>query len=275
MLRSLPLRTMSALLTGAFVLAACSEAPTAMSSASGRPAFDVTNRQPELGQFIICADGATATFSITLTPVGGAPTLSNPANVTIPAGTCQVVHTNTLGAGQFERVTVTQISPATAGGVTCSSVANLGTLSCSGNVATFEVNSFHGAIAIFTNTASVPKGCTYTQGWYKNQGASTLPAGNFFLSGQTYLQVLNTPPKGGNVYYILAHQYIAASQNVKRIGGAPASVCADLARAKSYFMVATPNGPIPAGFTAAELNAIASRLDSFNNGNSAGYPHCD
>ena len=120
MLRPLSFRTMSALLTGAFTLAACSDAPTTLKSASTRPAFDITNRQPELGQFIICADGATATFTVALTPVGGAPVMTAPSPVTIPAGTCQVVHSNTLGAGQFERVTVTQTSPAVAGSVTCS-----------------------------------------------------------------------------------------------------------------------------------------------------------
>jgi len=37
-----------------------------------------------------------------------------------------------------------------------------------------------------------------------------LPADTFFLSGQTWLQVLQTNPSGGNGYYILAHQYIGA-----------------------------------------------------------------
>ena len=39
----------------------------------------------------------------------------------------------------------------------------------------------------------------------------------FFLSGQSYYEVLWTPP-AGNVYYNLAHQYIAADLN--RLNGA-------------------------------------------------------
>jgi hypothetical protein len=42
-----------------------------------------------------------------------------------------------------------------------------------------------------------------------NAGADT----PFFGTGASYYEVLNTPPRGGNAYYILAHQYIAAELN--------------------------------------------------------------
>lgn len=44
----------------------------------------------------------------------------------------------------------------------------------------------------------------------------------FYNSGQTYLDVLRTSPSGGNYYYILAHQFIAAQLNM--LGGAACSV---------------------------------------------------
>ncbi|MBS2212852.1 hypothetical protein KEM09_15650 [Carboxylicivirga mesophila] len=69
-------------------------------------------------------------------------------------------------------------------------------------------------------------GCTLTQGYWKNhtgdgpgnqtnawQGA-TQPDTPFNAT-QTYLEVLETSAAGGNPYYILAHQYIAALLNVE------------------------------------------------------------
>ncbi len=268
MLRALSFRTMSALLTGAVALAACSEAPTSFKSAANRPSFSV-NRIAEVGEFEVCADGLTATFSVVAVPTAGGATITT--TPTITGGTCQIVHTNSLDAGSFYDVTVTQTSPATPTSMTCTTINPIGPGDCAAGSASYNINAYHGALATFTNAAPVPKGCTYTQGWYKNQGASTLPKGNFALSGQTYLQVLNTPPKG-NVYYILAHQYIAASQNAARIGGSP--VAAQLAAAATYFSVATPANPLPAGYTKEGVTALANTLDSFNNGNYAGYPHC-
>jgi hypothetical protein len=65
-------------------------------------------------------------------------------------------------------------------------------------------------------------GCTMTQGYWKNHDIdSNHPDENwdgkeddpFFLSGQSWYEVLTTAPKEGNAYYILAHQYIAAELN--------------------------------------------------------------
>lgn len=72
-----------------------------------------------------------------------------------------------------------------------------------------------------------PRGCTKTQGYWKthapnsknnNKNTKVDPAWGslyndiFYGSGKTYMDVLNTPPKG-DAYYILAHQYIAAKLN--------------------------------------------------------------
>ncbi len=275
MVRLFPARTTAALMLGALSLAACSDAPTALRSSASAPLLheagtptSVADRAPDVGEFEVCADGLTATFTVVATPLGfaGAPITTNP---TIAAGTCQIVHTNSLDNGRFYDVTVTQTNPATPTSLVCSVVDPIGSATCGGNKAQYAINVYHGALAIFTNAASVPKGCTYTQGWYKNQGSSSI-AGKY-LNGTLYLTVLNTPPKG-NVYYILAHQYIAASMNAGKIGGSPVS--AQLAAAATYFSKATPANPLPAGYTTSSVTALANTLDSFNNGNYAGYPHC-
>lgn len=138
---------------------------------------------------------------------------------------------------------------------------------------TVYLNAYHSDIVTyFSIPVVINRGCTYTQGWYKNQGVGSLPAGNFFKSGQTYLQVLDTPPKGGNVYYQLAHQYIAARLNRNSASGT-AAVDAALAGALVYFGIATPSATVPAGYTSAQLLAWASTLDSYNNG-FTGPGHC-
>lgn len=134
------------------------------------------------------------------------------------------------------------------------------------------MNAFHDATVTFFNVAG--RGCTYSQGWYKNPGASTLPAGDFALSGASYLTVLRTAPRGGNVYYVLAHQYIAASLNFAAGAGSAPAVDAALAGAAAYFSVATPANSLPAGYTKSQVNAWASTLDDYNNG-LLGPAHCD
>ena len=66
-------------------------------------------------------------------------------------------------------------------------------------------------------------GCTLTQGYWKTHAAGKKfdagwnlvggPDAAFFASGSTWIQIFNTPPKGGNAYLQLAHQYMAAKLN--------------------------------------------------------------
>jgi hypothetical protein len=130
----------------------------------------------------------------------------------------------------------------------------------------------HGATITFYNTPVVSFGCTYTQGYYKNKGKGLLPSGNFYKSGQTYLQVLETAPKGGNAYYILAHQYIAASINAKT-ASVPTSVQAALTASAIYFATATPSNPYFGIYTQSYLTSLADILDQYNSGQ-LGPGHC-
>jgi hypothetical protein len=141
----------------------------------------------------------------------------------------------------------------------------------------------------WTVTITIPpcdQGCTLTQGYWKTHSElgpapyddtwAQLPNGAdtpFFLSAQTYYQVLWTPP-AGNVYYNLAHQYIAAELN--GLNGA------DFSAAQSAFDAATTlfanNSPADVatlkGKGKKEWTELAETLDSYNNGY-IGPGHCD
>ncbi|WP_299819481.1 hypothetical protein [uncultured Pontibacter sp.] len=122
-----------------------------------------------------------------------------------------------------------------------------------------------------------PTGCTRTQGYWKNHanGKKADPAwGNlanttFYTSGQTYLKVLNTPPKGGNEYYILAHQYIAAKLNMTAGASMPANVKTAFDKATAYF-----TNPSASTASRGTIISWADILDKYNNGK-MGVSHCD
>jgi hypothetical protein len=127
--------------------------------------------------------------------------------------------------------------------------------------------------------------CTLTQGHWKTHSEfgpapydltwALLPSGastTFFLSGKTWYGALWTAPSGGSAYYILAHQYMAASLNVL-FGVTPtAAVSAALAGAATFFTTATPATSLTSAQRAA-LIAMAGTLASFNEG-AIGPGHC-
>jgi hypothetical protein len=139
-------------------------------------------------------------------------------------------------------------------------------------------------------TVEVPcDGCSLTPGYWKTHSIfgpapydgtwALLPSGEntmFFLSGQTYYDVLHTP-SAGNIYYILAPTYIAAELN--GLNGSDLSVIADtMADAAAIFNEHTPddlsklkgkNGKA----LRAEILALATILDDYNNG-LIGPGHC-
>ncbi len=122
------------------------------------------------------------------------------------------------------------------------------------------------ATTSFTETV----GCTLTQGFWKNH-EEDWPAGfdpdASFFGGDSWIDILNTPPRHGNEFLILAHQYIAAELNVASGASTTAEVADALSDATDYF-----NGT---SFTRDQVIALAGTLDTFNNGLAAGGPpHC-
>jgi hypothetical protein len=133
-------------------------------------------------------------------------------------------------------------------------------------------------------------GCTLTPGYWKTHSQlgpapydntwllldAVLQEGKiFFFSGQTYHQVLWASP-AGNIYYILAHSYIAAQLNLLNGASVPTDVQNALNWANSFF-----NNPINTPEHVATLKGSARNnvimnatiLDNYNNG-LIGPGHC-
>ena len=91
----------------------------------------------------------------------------------------------------------------------------------------------------------------------------------FFLSDQTYYEVLWTEPAGGNAYYILAHAYIAARLNINNGVIMPAEVQSAFDAATILFNTYTPSdvGSWRGSQGArSDFISLAEILDDFNNG---------
>jgi hypothetical protein len=127
--------------------------------------------------------------------------------------------------------------------------------------------------------------CTLTQGYWKTHSEygkapyddnwAELPNRAdepFFSSGQTWYEVFWTAPKGGNVYYQLAHQYMAAELN--RLNGAsvPNEVENALIGADTWFNSHGPNEKLKAK-DAKDAAGWASTLGKYNEG-IIGPGHC-
>jgi hypothetical protein len=140
-----------------------------------------------------------------------------------------------------------------------------------------------------TVTCPHVNGCTLTQGYWKTHSVygpaakpdptwNLLPSGpntTFFKSGQTWLQVFNTAPKG-NVYYILAVQYEAAVLNQLSGASSTSAVDAALADAESFFNTYTPAQAGALGTNSAARQAAladATTLGNYNTG-LIGPGHC-
>lgn len=138
-------------------------------------------------------------------------------------------------------------------------------------------------------TVACAQGCTLTQGYWKTHSEfgpapydntwAQLPNGastTFFLSGQTWFQVFWTAPSG-NVYYQLAHQYMAAVLNKLNGASSTTAVDAAIASATTFFTTYTPaQAGAFAKSSAARSSALAlaSTLASYNEG-AIGPGHCD
>jgi uncharacterized surface anchored protein len=124
--------------------------------------------------------------------------------------------------------------------------------------------------------------CTYTQGFWKNHEdvwpAPFSPNAQWMtpqkqVIGMTWDGLFSVPPKGGNSYDQLAHQWMAAKLN--RAQGAPTSsaVLQALNAAEAWLLANTPvSGPLPS-IKNAQADAWGTTLDNFNNG-LAGTSHC-
>ena len=88
----------------------------------------------------------------------------------------------------------------------------------------------------------------------------------FYLSGQTWYQVLQTPPKY-NVYYLLAHEYIAAKLNQLKGADVPPKVAQAIAKAELLFGQTTPKqAAFMMSAKKAQWTALIPILNDYNQG---------
>ena len=129
-----------------------------------------------------------------------------------------------------------------------------------------------------------PAGCTLTQGYWKNHEAAwpvtELTLGDRDYSQEELLELLWTPPAGGDASLILGHQLIAAELNLA--AGAALSPAIEEAFDDAHLWLiahADSDGALPFGTRphfdgrAAAID-LAGALGDFNEGSTA-TPHCD
>jgi len=183
------------------------------------------------------------------------------------------------------------------------------------NIASFTATddeTYTGSDSWTVNVHVTGCGCTRTQGYWKthsNHGPAPeddawFNIGDFDLDGtsegadetfyhptamalkdyQTWYQVISTNPKGGNTYYQLAHQYIAAELNTLNGAAMPLEVEQALTWAETrFFNLYTPaqvgdSKTFDKGATTKgvrdQASTYATLLDRYNNG-LIGPSHCD
>ena len=244
----------------------------------------------------LCKSGPVGTYNFDLVYGGttntGDATVSTPVAVQVtdantPA--CTTVFTRTQYAGgQIDPARSVQITEQAAAGTTLTNIittdgAAPSTSNIAGRTATVYVNAFHSATATFVNEADAT-GCTYTKGWYRNNGSNTIIALADGLTKSQQQQVFNATPgqpgnvtwTGGNNTLNLYQQLLAAINNLggNETGG-PAAVDAAIAAAKAGTTVTTNNGGVQITLVAGtDVSGLIATLSAFNEGSLTGFPHC-
>ena len=132
-----------------------------------------------------------------------------------------------------------------------------------------------------------PEGCTRTLGYWKTRttlgpapyddtwDSKTGGDAEFLGTGASYYEVLWTPPQGGNAFFILAHQYIAAEMNMLAGATMPSEVSSAHSAAKDLLTTYQGSMEIPKKTADRDLAiSLADTLDDYNNG-LIGPGHCD
>jgi len=282
------------------VLVACSPeqstAPARMRVPSA--GFDLLGNA-NAGQAQVCKVGNAGTFTVAFTgsfvagqantSAGALTATATPGtyNLSLAAGQCVIIYTRPVVAGVTNDPNVSAlitenagptllsvaVSPPDVGGPT--STANLATRS-----ATLLFNMFHDAIATFTNAPPVTTGCTFTKGWYRNNGSNTIIAVDGRTIGQEQQIFDATPGKPGNVTWgddnnnlNLYQQLLAALNNLG--GNATAGPAAVDAAVAAALAATSGSGTTIVVAPGTDVSGLIDVLSAFNEGTFTGWPHCD
>ena len=267
-------------------------------------AFDLLGN-PNAGQAQVCKVGNSATFSVVFsgasftagqvnTSAGALTATATPGtyNLSLAAGACVIIYTRPVVAGTTSDPNVTALITENAGptllSVTVSapdvggptSTANLGARS-----ATLNFNMFHDAIATFTNAPPVTTGCTYTKGWYRNNGSETIIALADGLTKAQQQAIFDATPgqpggitwDGGNNTLNLYQQLLAAINNLGgNLTAGPAAVDAAVAAAIAGTNVTGAGNNLNIALVGSpDVSGLIDVLSDFNEGTFAGWPHCE
>ena len=267
-------------------IAAPSSAQRVLTTAS---VGDAGNGSPNQGELELCKTGDAGSFEVT----DGTTTLS----YELAVGECVVAWVDTRTGLDTARLTVTELPSATSTftSVTTTTVRSEYDPNVNGAgpdineapvvsmVSTQQVklNEYIGSRLVYLNTLNPPStGCTYTKGWYRNNGSSTIIAVDGRTVGQQQAIFGATPGKPGGVTWgadnnnlNLYQQLLAALNNLGgNATGGPAAVDVAIQAA----LDATGGSGLAitvAGGT--DVSGLIAVLSAFNEGTFAGWPHCD
>jgi len=279
------------------LLAACSDSATEPTVARtlSRPSMVVSAPVPPvIGQITVCkvwdgtAGGATTIAAAVSADRGALGNSTIVGDNSFNNAECTLRATTTQGSDFFDDVTVTETVPA---GAELTLVQRFdvggpagGTVVANGVAIGFNV--FHGTVVVFTNRLlppPPPPGCTYTKGWYRNNGSETVIAVDGRTKAQAQAIFAATPGKpgdvtwqGGNDVLNLYQQLLAALNN---LGGdanednGPAAVDAAIDAAQNG--TGGTGLAITTTLTQQQVSDLIDVLSDFNEGTFTGWPHCD
>jgi hypothetical protein len=272
-------------------LAACSDSPSAPQSRSAfapKSSFavgDLDNSTPELGKVKVCKAGnAGGSFDVTRVAVNGGVGTVSGLNTLIATGTCRLVAEDQGGDQVGSTVTIVEDAAAnTVSAVTgCVFIGSPGGIDpnpCDFAAADRFLNQFHGYVVTYTNTFTPPppSGCTFTKGWYRNNGSGTLTGVDGLAINVELAIFAATPGKPGPVTWNagndalnLYQQLLAALEN----GGASGPAATQQAIADAQAGTSVSGFAITTTLTQAQISDLISKLTAFNEGSLPGFPHC-
>jgi hypothetical protein len=291
---------------GVAFLAACSDSPTAPTAANvmvPKSSFAVGAVTPTpaptavTGRIVVCKTGnAGGSFSFTRTTEGPnivSSTFVGTGPITIATGTCLEVADDDSPSGSGSHITVTEapaantvqtITACSFRGYQLDGVTLNPPVACTYvNGGDLFLNHFHGYVITYNNVFTPPStGCTFTKGWYRNNGSSTVTAvdGRTKSEAQTIFAATPGKPLGvtwgdDNNNLNLYQQLLAALQN---LGGdahaldGPPALDAAITAALGATSGSGRNIIVAPG---TDVGGLISVLSSFNEGTLAGGPaHC-
>ena len=286
---------------GLAFLAACSDSPTSPAAAPAfvpKTSFAVGAVTPTpapeavTGRIVVCKTGnAGGSFSFTRSTEGPnivASTFVGTGPITIATGTCLEVADDDSPSGSGSHITVTEAPAANTvqtitacrfrgyqlDGVTLNPPEDC-TYTNGGDL---FLNHFHGYVITYNNVFTPPGRCTYTKGWYRNNGAETITGVDGLTTTVEAAFFAATPKNTGSVSFVgsndllnLYQQLLAALEN----GGAsgPAAVQAAITAAQAGTTVT--GTVLTTTLTQDEISALIVTLSAYNEGTFPGFPHCE